>query len=271
MAEQSRCGHRRRAREAPWSHTGITGAGTGQCTDRGVPRANRSRADATVEANTSQEATMSTPVMSERDAATSVGNVDMKLEVVAIPVSDVDRAKAFYARLGWRIDADIARGDAFRIVQITPPGSSCSIAFGTGVSTAEPGSARTLELIVSDIDAARDQLLARGVESIEVFHGSPWARIAGPDPERQSYRTYAAFADPDGNEWLLQEVTARLPGRIDPGQPTFSSASGLAAALRRADAAHREHERRTGTRDANWPDWYAAYAVAEQAGEPLAS
>jgi catechol 2,3-dioxygenase-like lactoylglutathione lyase family enzyme len=195
--------------------------------------------------------------------------MDFKLELIAVPVSDVDRAKAFYARLGWRIDADLARGDAFRIVQVTPPGSGCSIAFGTGVSTAEPGSARTLELIVSDIDAARDQLLARGVDSVEVFHGSPWARASGPDPERQSYRTYAAFADPDGNEWLLQEVTTRLPGRIDPGQPTFSSAGDLAAALRRADAAYPEHERRAGTRSADWPDWYAAYAVAEQTGEPL--
>jgi catechol 2,3-dioxygenase-like lactoylglutathione lyase family enzyme len=202
--------------------------------------------------------------MSERDAATSVGNVDMKLEVVTIPVSDVDRAKAFYAGLGWRIDADIARGDAFRLVQITPPGSGSSIAFGTGVSTAEPGSARTLELIVSDIDAAREQLLARGVESVEVFHGSPWARTPGPDPERQSYRTYAAFADPDGNEWLLQEVTTRLPGRIDAGQPTFSSASDLTAALRRAEAAY-------GERDANRAEWYAAYVVAEQTGEALPS
>jgi catechol 2,3-dioxygenase-like lactoylglutathione lyase family enzyme len=210
---------------------------------------------------------MSTPVMSERDPAASVGNVDMKLEVVTIPVSDVDRAKAFYERLGWRIDADIARGDAFRLVQVTPPGSGCSIAFGTGVSTAEPGSARTLELIVADIDAARDQLLARGVESVDVFHGSPWARMAGPDPERQSYRTYAVFADPDGNEWLLQEVTTRLPGRLDPGQTTFSSTGDLAAALRRAGAAYSAH----GTRDANWPDWFAAYAVAEQTGAALPS
>jgi catechol 2,3-dioxygenase-like lactoylglutathione lyase family enzyme len=158
-----------------------------------------------------QEATMSTTQMSERDVATRV--VEMKLEVVSIPVSDVDRAKAFYEGLGWRVDADIGRGDDFRIVQMTPPGSGCSVAFGTGITSAEPGSAQTLELIVADIDVARDSLLARGVERVDVFHGSPWSRIDGPDPERQSYRTYASFADPDGNEWLLQEITTRLPGR----------------------------------------------------------
>jgi catechol 2,3-dioxygenase-like lactoylglutathione lyase family enzyme len=172
-------------------------------------------------------------------------------------VSDVDRAKQFYERLGWRIDTDIARGDDFRIVQVTPRGSACSFAFGTGVTDAAPGSARTLELIVSDIEAARDDLLARGVGRVDLFHGSPWTRISGPDPERQSYRTYGSFTDPDGNEWVLQEVTTRLPGRVEPGQPTFSSASDLAAALRRADAAY-------GERDANRADWYAAYLVAEQ-------
>jgi catechol 2,3-dioxygenase-like lactoylglutathione lyase family enzyme len=206
---------------------------------------------------------MSSTTMHEQDATTSVGKVDMKLEVVLIPVSDVDRAKAFYAGLGWRVDADLARGDAFRIVQLTPPGSGCSVAFGTGVSTAEPGTARTLELIVSDIDAARDDLLAHGVARVDVFHGSPWARLDGPDPERQSYRTYAAFTDPDGNEWVLQEVTTRLPGRVDPGQPTFSSARDLAGALRRAEAAYAH---RTATADGSRSDWYAAYVVAEQTG-----
>jgi catechol 2,3-dioxygenase-like lactoylglutathione lyase family enzyme len=214
---------------------------------------------------------MSTTQMRESDSTTSVGKLDMRLEVISIPVADVDRAKQFYERLGWRIDADIARGDDFRLVQVTPPGSGCSVAFGKGVTTAAPGTAQTLELIVSDIDAARDDLLARGVEAVEVFHGSPWSRVSGPDPERQSYRTYGAFTDPDGNGWVLQEVTTRLPGRLDPGETTFSSASELAAAFRRAEAAHGEHEQRTGERDANWPDWYAAYMAAEQTGESLPS
>ena len=186
----------------------------------------------------------------------------MKLEVIVIPVSDVDRARRFYEGLGWRIDTDIARGDAFRIVQVTPPGSGCSVAFGTGLTDAAAGSAGALELIVSDIEAARADLLSRGVERVELFHGSPWSRVDGLDPERQSYRTYGAFSDPDGNEWLLQEVTTRLPGRIAPGTPTFSSVSDLAAALRRAEADY-------GERDANRADWYAAYLAAEQTGDPL--
>jgi catechol 2,3-dioxygenase-like lactoylglutathione lyase family enzyme len=212
---------------------------------------------------------MSSVQMRESDATRSVGKLDMKLEVIIIPVSDVDRAKQFYEGLGWRIDTDIARGDDFRIVQVTPPGSGCSVAFGTGLTTAAPGTAQTLELIVSDIDAVRDDLLTRGVEAVEVFHGSPWNRVSGPDPERQSYRTYGAFNDPDGNGWVLQEVTTRLPGRLDPGHTTFASASDLADALRRAEAAHGEHEQRTGEHDANWPDWYAAYMAAERAGDPL--
>ena len=212
---------------------------------------------------------MSSVQMRESDATTSVGKLDMKLEVIIIPVSDVDRAKQFYEGLGWRVDTDVARGDEFRIVQVTPPGSGCSVAFGNGLTAAAPGTAQTLELIVSDIDAVRDDLLARGVEAVEIFHGSPWNRVSGPDPERQSYRTYGAFSDPDGNGWVLQEVTTRLPGRLDPGQTTFASASDLAAALRRAEAAHGEHEQRTGDHDANWPDWYAAYMVAERSGEPL--
>lgn len=207
---------------------------------------------------------MSSAQMAGSDATARVGKVDMKLEVVIIPVSDVDRSKRFYEGLGWRVDADLARGDAFRIVQFTPPGSGCSIAFGTGVTDAAPGSARTLELIVSDIDAAREELLARGVEQVEIFHGSPWTRAPGPDPERQSYRTYGAFTDPDGNEWVLQEITTRLPGRIDPGQPTFGSINDLTAALRRAEGAF-------GERDADRADWIARYLVAEQTGEALPS
>ena len=201
----------------------------------------------------------------------SVGTADMKLEVVIIPVSDVDRSKQFYEGLGWRLDADIVVGDTFRIVQFTPPGSGCSVSFGKGVPTAAPGSAH-LELIVSDIEAARDELVAKGVDASEVFHGSPFdpaGRISGPDPERTSYRSYATFDDPDGNTWLLQEVTVRLPGRIDSGQTTYTSATDLADAMRRAEAAHGEHEQRTGERDENWPAWYAAYMVAEQSGAEL--
>jgi catechol 2,3-dioxygenase-like lactoylglutathione lyase family enzyme len=215
---------------------------------------------------------MSTTQPGDDDASASVGNVDFKLEVVVIPVSDVDRSKQFYERLGWRLDADIVRGDDFRVVQFTPPGSGCSVAFGKGVSNAAPGSALALELIVSDIEAARDELLARGVDAVEVFHGSPFdpaKRISGPDPQRTSYLTYGAFEDPDGNEWLLQEITVRLPGRVDSAVTAFTSVNDLESALRRAAAAHGEHEQRTGQEDANWPDWYSRYMVAEQAGTEL--
>ena len=140
------------------------------------------------------------------------GTIDMKLEVVTLPVSDVDRAKSFYQSLGWRTDADIERGDAFRVVQMTPPHSSCSVAFGKGVTTAEPGSARRLLLVVSDIEAARADLVDRGIEISELFHLAG-GRAPGRDPEGRSYQTYAAFSDPDGNEWQLQEITTRLPGR----------------------------------------------------------
>jgi catechol 2,3-dioxygenase-like lactoylglutathione lyase family enzyme len=210
--------------------------------------------------------------------------VDMKLEVVVVPVSDVDRAKEFYRRLGWRLDAEFAGGDGFRLMQFTPPGSGASVIFGTNVTSAAPGSAQGLYLIVSDIEVARQELLRRGVEVSEVFHGAggvsagtdePFLfgrhRVSGPDPERGSYRSFASFRDPDGNGWLLQEVTTRLPGRIDAAAPTFASAADLAGALRRAEAAHAEHEKRTGQRDANWPDWYATYMVAEQTGEQLPS
>jgi catechol 2,3-dioxygenase-like lactoylglutathione lyase family enzyme len=206
------------------------------------------------------------------------GIVDEKLEVVVIPVSDVDRAKEFYQRLGWRLDADRAVGDSFRIVQLTPPGSACSVQFGTGLSSAAPGSAQGLYLVVSDIEAAHGELVARGVEASEVFHeGAPGARflggtngrVSGPAPADGSYGSFVSFSDPDGNSWLVQEVTTRLPGRVDHAATSFASASDLAAAMRRASAAHGEHEKRIGTADANWPDWYARYMVAEQAGTEL--
>jgi catechol 2,3-dioxygenase-like lactoylglutathione lyase family enzyme len=205
--------------------------------------------------------------------------VDAKLEVVVIPVSDVDRAKEFYTRLGWRLDADFPFDNGFRVVQFTPPGSGCSIQFGTNMTSAAPGSAQGLYLIVSDAEAVRAELAARGAKVSEVFHaGAPGAqfqpegtsgRVRGLDPDRGSYRSFATFADPDGNGWLLQEVTARLPGRIDSAETAFASTADLASALRRAEAAHGEHEKRTGQRDDNWPDWYAAYMVAEQAGTEL--
>src|SRR5262245_7874886 len=214
--------------------------------------------------------------------ATNVARVEMKLEVVVIPISDVDRAKEFYGRLGWRLDADFAHGADWRVIQFTPPGSGCSVIFGKNVTAAAPGSAQGLYLIVSDIEAARDELLRRGVEVSEVFHDAagvydgqdePYLfgrrRVSGADPEHQSYRSYASFRDPDGNGWLFQEVTTRLPGRIDPATTTFASANDLASALRRAEAAHGVHEKLTGQRDANWPDWYAAYMAAEQTGGEL--
>ena len=215
-----------------------------------------------------------------RDA--SAARVDMKLEVVVIPVSDVDRAKEFYGRLGWRLDADYDNGNDFRVIQFTPPGSGCSVIFGKNVTAAAPGSAQGLYLIISDIEAARKELLGRGIEISEVFHdaGGVYAgtdepylfgriRVSGPDSDHRSYRSFASFRDPDGNGWLLQEVTTRLPGRVDSATTTFASANDLASALRRAEAAHGQHEKRTGQRDANWPDWYAAYMAAEQAGGEL--
>ena len=203
--------------------------------------------------------------------------MDQKLEVVIIPVSDVDRAKEFYAGLGWRLDADFPFDNGFRLVQFTPPGSGCSIQFGTNVTSAAPGSAQGLYLTVSDIEAARDDLVARGAEASEVFHeGTPGARFqhAGPDgrvsgPAPKSYGSFVSLSDPDGNSWLFQEVTTRLPGRVDPATTSFSSASDLADAMRRASAAHGEHEKRIGRADPNWPDWYAEYMVAEQAGTQL--
>ncbi|MFL5120991.1 MAG: VOC family protein [Microvirga sp.] len=210
----------------------------------------------------------------EREAARSAGTGDMKLEVVVVPVSDVDRAKRFYGSLGWRVDADFVIGDAFRVVQFTPPGSPCSIHFGTGVTSAVPGSAAGLYVIVPDIEAARTDLVRRGVDVSEVSHrdGPGKPLLSGRHPARASYSSFATFSDPDGNEWLLQEVTARLPGRVDSNATTFASASDLAGAMRRASVAHGEHETRMGgRRDEDWPAWYAEYMVAEQAGKPLSS
>jgi catechol 2,3-dioxygenase-like lactoylglutathione lyase family enzyme len=198
-------------------------------------------------------------------------SVALKLEVITIPVADVDRAKRFYGDLGWRLDADIARGSDFRVVQFTPPGSECSVHFGKGLTTAAPGSAQRIYLVVSDIEAARAELAAHGVKVSEVFHLGAEGRVSGPDPSRKTYSSYATFSDPDGNSWLLQEITARLPGRVDPGNTVFASATELATALRRAAAAHGEHEKRTGQHDEGWPDWYAEYMVREQAGKPLPS
>jgi catechol 2,3-dioxygenase-like lactoylglutathione lyase family enzyme len=213
---------------------------------------------------------------------TNMGNVkqeatvDLKLEAFVIPVSDVDRAKEFYAKLGWRLDADFPFDNGFRVVQFTPPGSACSVQFGSHITPAAPGSAHGLYLIVSDIAAARAQLAALGAKVSEVFHAATPGAQFQPDGSSGriaggagSYRSFATFSDPDGNEWLLQEVTTRLPGRMDSAQTAFASASDLATALRRAEAAHGEHEKRTGQRDADWSDWYAAYLVAEQTGKEL--
>ena len=216
-----------------------------------------------------------------RDNEVRVRNVDLKLEAVVIPVSDVDRAKQFYGNLGWRHDADFRFDNGFRVVQFTPSGSACSVQFGTNITSAAPGSAQGLYLVVSDIEAARRELAARGVAVSEVFHaGTPGAqfqrdgmtgRLSGPAPDHGSYGSFATFSDPDGNGWLLQEVTRRLPGRTNAAETAFASTADLASALRRAEAAHGEHEKRTGQRDANWPDWYAAYMVAEHAGTELPS
>jgi catechol 2,3-dioxygenase-like lactoylglutathione lyase family enzyme len=207
-----------------------------------------------------------------QNIATSIRVTDMKLEVVVIPISDVGRSKRFYGDLGWRLDADFAVGDDFHAVQFTPPGSPSSIHFGKGITSATPGSARGLYLVVTDIVAARAELIAHGVEVSEIFHraGPGKPAIPGLDPERRSYSSFATFSDPDGNEWLLQEVTTRFPGRIDTNMTSYASEADLASALRRASEAHGEHEKRNGgQRDENWPDWYAKYMVAEQAGKPL--
>ena len=203
------------------------------------------------------------------DAMTDAGiaTVDMKLEAIVIPVSDVERAEKFYRRLGWRQDVTPPGSGVF---QFTPHGSACSVQFGGNLTLAAPGSAQRTYLIVSDIEAARDKLVAAGIEVSDFFHLGPNGPVSGLDPERRSYFSLASFSDPDGNSWLLQEITTRLQGRVDPGEISFGSASDLASAFRRAEAAHGEHEKRSGgQRDANWPEWYAAYLVGEQAGTEL--
>jgi catechol 2,3-dioxygenase-like lactoylglutathione lyase family enzyme len=194
----------------------------------------------------------------------NVKPVDMKVEVVVIPVSDVDRATEFYGRLGWRLDVTPPG-----VVQYTPTGSACSVQFGANLTSAAPGSAQRTFLIVSDVEAARDQLVAAGIEVSDIFHRGPDGLLSGPDPERLSYNSFATFSDPDGNSWLLQEVTTRRPGRISAAETSFGSANDLAGAMKRAALAHGEHEKRIGQADANWPDWYADYMVAEQAGTEL--
>lgn len=224
--------------------------------------------------------------MSDNQPLGRNSRMDMKLEIVVLPVSDVDRAKSFYAKLGWRSDADYASDDGeFRVLQFTPPGSDCSVIFGKNVTSAVPGSSQGLYLIVSDVVAARQKLRADGIEISEVFHDAagiyvgedePYLfgsrRTSGRDPDGRSYRSFASFRDPDGNGWLLQEITIRQPGRIEEAATTFNSAGELAATLRRAGAAHGVHEKLNGGEyDVNWPDWYAEYIVQEQAGGTLPS
>jgi catechol 2,3-dioxygenase-like lactoylglutathione lyase family enzyme len=222
---------------------------------------------------------MSTNEVPTNDATASVtvATADMKLEVVVIPVSDVDRAKEFYSRLGWRLDADRSAGANFRLVQFTPPGSGCSVQFGINLTSAAPGAAQAMLLAVSDIEVARKELIARGVDASEVFHCDAGTacrfplvgvRVSGPHPQRLSYSSFVAFSDPDGNSWLLQEVTQRLPGRVS-GNTAYASAHDLAQAMIRAAKAHGEHEKRTGQADPNWPEWYAEYMMREQSGEEL--
>jgi catechol 2,3-dioxygenase-like lactoylglutathione lyase family enzyme len=222
---------------------------------------------------------MSTSEGPNKDA--TAARLDMKVEIVVIPGSDIDRAKDFYARLGWRLDADYDNGSDFRVIQFTPPGSGCSIIFGRNVAAAAPGSGQGMYLIDSDIQAARSELVALGINASDVFHdpngvyagsdppylfGRP--PVAGLDPDRHSYRSFLSFSDSDGNGWLLQEITTRLPGRIA-GDTTYASVGDLVQGLTRAAAAHGQHEARTGQPDANWPDWYAEYMVREQADEEL--
>jgi catechol 2,3-dioxygenase-like lactoylglutathione lyase family enzyme len=201
--------------------------------------------------------------------------MDYKLEVVVVPVSDVDKAKAFYQALGWRLDADFPVDEGFRVVQLTPPGSACSIIFGTGITSGPPGSVQGLQLVVPDIDAARAELASRGADVSEVFHDATGvfhhagteARVPGPAQDHKTYGSWVSFSDPDGNSWFVQEVTTRLPGRVASSLASYGSVAGLAAALRRAAAAHGEHEKEIGHADADWPDWYAQYMVNESGQE----
>jgi catechol 2,3-dioxygenase-like lactoylglutathione lyase family enzyme len=219
--------------------------------------------------------------MSTSEVRSDDARVDMKFELVVIPVSDVSRAKEFYRKLGWRLDAEYDNAADFSVIQFTPPGSGCSVIFGKNVTAAAPGSAQGLYLIVSNIEAARKELVAHGVDASEIFHDAggvhagtdqPYLfgrlRVSGPDPEHRSYHSFVSFSDPDGNGWLLQEVTTRAPGRVA-GETTYASAGDLSRALQRAAAAHGQHEARTGQADPNWPEWYAEYMVREQTGEEL--
>lgn len=192
--------------------------------------------------------------------------MDYRLEVVRVPVSDVDRAKDFYQGLGWRLDADFHFDDGRRTVQLTPPGSACSVQFGAGVTAIAPGSAQGLELVVDDIDTARGDLTRHGAQVSEVFHQNGAERISGPDPEHRSYHSLASFNDPDGNGWLLQEVTTRLSGRTTSPLAAYGSVEALAEALRRAEAAHGKHEQEIGHADPDWATWYAHYLADESAG-----
>ena len=193
--------------------------------------------------------------------------IDMKLEAIVIPVSDAERAEQFYRKLGWRQDVTPPDSGVF---QFTPHGSACSVQFGRGLTSAAPGSVQRTYLIVSDIETARKRLLDAGIDVSEIFHFGANGPVNGPDPEHRTYSSFATFSDPDGNSWLLQEITTRLPGRVDSGVTSFGSTSDLVSAFRRAEAAHGEHEKRLGgQRDENWPEWYAAYMAAEQSGADL--
>jgi catechol 2,3-dioxygenase-like lactoylglutathione lyase family enzyme len=212
--------------------------------------------------------TMSSTVMSNEraTASTSVGMTDLKLEVIIVPVADVDRAERFYNGLGWRLDADFATGNDWRVVQLTPPGSSCSIIFGKGITTAEPGSVQGSFLIVDDLDAARAELIGRGVDVSDVFHfdgglhvTGTKGRVAGPDPSGNSYRSWASFSDPDGNSWLLQEIKTRLPGR-----GFGSDVASLTDLLREAEQRHGQYQPTAPKH--HWSEWYAAYIVARERG-----
>jgi predicted enzyme related to lactoylglutathione lyase len=219
-----------------------------------------------------------TDVRGTSNSGTRAGVADLKFEAAVIPVTDVDRAKEFYASLDWRLDADFAFDNGFRVVQFTPPGSPASVQFGTHITSAAPGSAQGLYLVVSDIEAARSEVAGRGVQISDVFHSeSPGAQFLPGDEsgrvsgrgEGASYGSFATFSDPDGNTWLLQEITTRLPGRLESAETSYATANDLSLALQRAAAAHGEHEKRTGEYDEQWPDWYAAYMVAEQNGDEL--
>jgi catechol 2,3-dioxygenase-like lactoylglutathione lyase family enzyme len=196
-----------------------------------------------------------------------LANLDQKIEVTIFPVTDVDRTKAFYLKLGWRLDADF-NFPSFRVVQVTPHGSNCSLQFGRNLTAGAPGSGKGY-LIVSDIVAARNALLAAGVQVGEFFHLGQNGPAPGLDPQRLTYRSRAEFQDPDGNSWVLQEITSRLPGRVEPGPTSFASVSDLSSALQRAALAHGQHEARIGQRDEKWPNWYAEYMVREQSGQEL--